>query len=450
MSRQHLEQIESALSSAPQTGAIVASWRRCVNDYGVDVEDSRAPRILTRYELGESREPIDNLVRTAQAGVDRLYRQVRDAGYTVLLCNTDGIAVLERAEAQHASEFRYWGVCLGGVWSEAAEGTNGIGTCIAEERPVSVHRGQHFRSRNTDLSCSGAPIFGHDGKLIAVLDVSATDPKKSEHAHALTGMLTLSAAQAVEERFFRERFHQEWIIAAADKAAETLLLAVDGGLRIVGANRAARAGFDLDDTKLRAGVGLWALFHADKSPFVRSQTTDLPTVFTDAVTGEALPALVTPPERFSGGGLNAGHSFHTRPRPEMLASVKALPPAAPIRGGLPPAAMRRIEEYVAAHIGDGIDLAELADLAGLSVFHFARQFKHSMGVTPHAYLVRKRLESARDILLHSDLPLSCVAAMTGFSDQSHLTRLFRRIYDITPGQLRRTQGAGIPDRGAAT
>jgi len=107
------------------------------------------------------------------------------------------------------------GNLLGGVWSEAIEGTNGIGTCIAEERPVTIHRGQHFRSRHINLSCSGAPVFDVDGRLMAVLDVSAIDPELSERAHALTGALTVNSARSIEERFFRERFRREWIVAVA-------------------------------------------------------------------------------------------------------------------------------------------------------------------------------------------------------------------------------------------
>src|SRR6202030_2958146 len=86
---------------------------------------------------------------------------------------------------------------------------------IAEERPVTIHRSQHYRTRHVDLSCSGAPVFGADGRLMAVLDVSAIDPDRSERAHALTGALTVTSARAIEERFFRERFRKEWIVAVA-------------------------------------------------------------------------------------------------------------------------------------------------------------------------------------------------------------------------------------------
>src|ERR1700742_741185 len=88
-------------------------------------------------------------------------------------------------------------------------------TASAPASPVTVHRSQHFRSRHTNLSCSGAPLFGVDGRLIAVLDVSAIDPELSERAHALTGVLTVRSARAIEERFVREQFRREWIVAVA-------------------------------------------------------------------------------------------------------------------------------------------------------------------------------------------------------------------------------------------
>src|ERR1700677_194176 len=95
--------------------------------------------------------------------------------------------------------------------------------------------------------------------LMAVLDVSAIDPERSEAAHALTGALTVNSARAIEERHFREHFYREWIIAIgpSEDSAPGMLLAVDGNQRIVGANRAARASLDLDDSRLEAGLGLW-------------------------------------------------------------------------------------------------------------------------------------------------------------------------------------------------
>ena len=208
---------------------------------------------------------------------------VREAGYTVLLCDSSGVAVEHRGDDAQASRFEYWGTWLGGVWSEEVEGTNGIGTCIVEERPVTVHRSQHFRSRHIDLSCSGAPVFGVDGRLIAVLDVSAIDPELSERAHALTGALTVRSARAIEERFFREQFRREWIVAVAppEGGVPGMLLAIDGNQRIVGANRVARTSLLLDDRGLRAGISLWSIFERDLDLFRRKDRTDI----SDAIAG---------------------------------------------------------------------------------------------------------------------------------------------------------------------
>jgi AraC-like DNA-binding protein len=426
----------------PGTDEVSTSWERSANKHGVNPDSSEAPRILTSYELREIREPLDQLTLSAQDEIDRLYKVVREAGYTLLFCNTAGVAVEHRGDESDASRFKYWGTWLGGVWSEALEGTNGIGTCIAEERPVTVHRGQHYRSRHINLSCSGAPIFDVDGRLIAVLDVSAIDPERSERAHALTGALTVASARAIEERFFREQFRREWIVAVAppEEDATAMLLAVDGNQRVVGANRTARTSLLLDERALRAGVSLWNLFEQDRALFRRKDTSDIPTLLVIAGSDETRPALVTPPERISGVWQStAGIALHTRPRSDLLANMRQFAPEPQTRGGLPPAAMRRVREYVETHLCESIDLAALAGVAGLSLYHFARAFKQSAGVTPHHYLVQRRVAQAQEMLARTELSLSEIALAAGFSDQSHFARHFRQTLGMTPGQFRWSQ-----------
>jgi AraC-like DNA-binding protein len=441
---QHAEQVVAAATAEtplPGSEDVFASWRRSVLDHGVDPERDEAPRILSPSELKDRRGPVDELVRSAQDEIDRLYKLVREAGYTILFCDTTGTAIEHRGDDSDASRFRYWGTWLGGVWSEAIEGTNGIGTCIAEERPVTVHRGQHYRSRHIDLSCSGAPIFGVDGRLLAVLDVSAIDPLLSERAHALTGALTATSAATIEERFFRERFRRKWIVMMASPGAATgLLLAVDGDQQIVGANRVARGIFGLDEQNQRGSFSLWAIFERNPGIFRRKEVSDVTTPFTVANSGEVWTALVTPPESAVGGRKSPiGAALHARARLDLLGTLARAAPATPQRGGLPPGAERRVRDYVDAHLGDSVDLVELAAVAGLSLFHFARQFKQSVGVTPHHYLVQRRVEHAKKILARTDLPLSEVAAAVGFADQSHLARHFRQLLGATPREFRWSQ-----------
>src|SRR5271170_1735796 len=360
---QHVLSVADGGAPLPWVEEISGSWQRSATKYGVDPAGNKGPRVLTSDELKHLREPLGKLIFSGQEEIDQLYKVVREAGYVVLFCDSLGVAVEHRGDDAQARAFEFWGTWLGGVWSEEVEGTNGIGTCIAEERPVTVHRSQHFRSRHINLSCSGAPVFGVDGRLLAVLDVSAIDPQLSERAHALTGALTVMSARAIAGRFFRERFRREWILAVSpnEDGQPGMLLAVDGNQQIVGANRAARTSLLLDDQRLRTGVSLWSLFEPDLSLFRRKDIADIATRLTIAGSNETWPALVTPPESILGARWNSTSAhLHTRPRLNMLAGLRQRAPALQARGGLPPGAMRRVREYVDVHLGDSIDLAELA------------------------------------------------------------------------------------------
>ena len=319
---EHVYSVAEGATPPPWMEGVSSSWQRSANKYAVDPVDTRAPSILTPGELKHHREPLDDLIFSAQEEIDQLYKVVREARYTVLFCDSSGVAVEHRGDDAQASRFEYWGTWLGGVWSEEVEGTNGIGTCIVEERPVTVHRSQHFRSRHIDLSCSGAPVFGADGRLIAVLDVSAIDPELSEGAHALTGALTVRSARAIEERFFREQFRQEWIVAVAppEGGVTGMLLAIDGNQRIVGANRAARTSLLLDDRGLRAGVSLWTIFERDLDLFRRKDRTDISTRLLVAGSHDSRPALVTPPDHTLGASSNP-MNLHTRPRLDSMQTL---------------------------------------------------------------------------------------------------------------------------------
>jgi AraC family transcriptional regulator len=106
------------------------------------------------------------------------------------------------------------------------------------------------------------------------------------------------------------------------------------------------------------------------------------------------------------------------------------------KGGLPPAVRRRIEDYVEAHLASPLTLTELAAAAGLSEFHFARMFKQSTGESPHAFVLRRRIELAKCLLAKRRLPLSRIASTCGFSSQSHFSARFREITSVTPKHYR--------------
>src|ERR1700739_288441 len=169
-------------------------------DYPVTPKDPSAPNIVTQSELSASKEPVADIIVHAREEIDRLYAIVSQQGYVVLLCNSSGIAIHHRGDETRADDFKRWGIWLGGVWSEQIEGTNGIGTCIAEQRPLLVHCGQHFRSRHGKLTCAGAPIFDPLGDLAGVLDVSAVATDSPDRPQQLALAATIASARAVEER----------------------------------------------------------------------------------------------------------------------------------------------------------------------------------------------------------------------------------------------------------
>ncbi|MDE2166276.1 MAG: helix-turn-helix transcriptional regulator [Alphaproteobacteria bacterium] len=115
------------------------------------------------------------------------------------------------------------------------------------------------------------------------------------------------------------------------------------------------------------------------------------------------------------------------------------------RGGLPPALLRRLLDYIEAHLGADIALVELANLAGLSAHHFGQAFKASTGIAPHRYLIERRIQRARQLLLTDARPIAEIAADVGFANQSHLTFNFRKLVGTTPAQYRRSR-PGPPSR----
>jgi AraC family transcriptional regulator len=112
-------------------------------------------------------------------------------------------------------------------------------------------------------------------------------------------------------------------------------------------------------------------------------------------------------------------------------------PLAPARGGLAPWQIRRCVEYLAEHAGENVGLEQLAELVGLSPFHFARGFKHSTGLPPHRYQLNLRIARAKALLKGTDAPVTEIALEVGYESSQALARLFRREVGLTPSDYRR-------------
>jgi AraC family transcriptional regulator len=112
-------------------------------------------------------------------------------------------------------------------------------------------------------------------------------------------------------------------------------------------------------------------------------------------------------------------------------------PAPPDRGGLAPIQARRAKELLNANLSGRVLLTDLASVCNLSVRHFTRAFRQTTGMAPHQWLVRQRIEKAKDLLSRSTQPIALIASNCGFADQSHFTRVFSRAVGMPPAEWRR-------------
>lgn len=111
--------------------------------------------------------------------------------------------------------------------------------------------------------------------------------------------------------------------------------------------------------------------------------------------------------------------------------------AAPLRGGLSAQKQRLVVEFIEHHLAEKIPLVTLARLARLSLYHFARAFRHSFGVPPHHYHMARRMARAQDLLLRSPLPVTQIGLRIGFRETSSFTRAYRRYAGVAPSEFRR-------------
>jgi AraC family transcriptional regulator len=106
------------------------------------------------------------------------------------------------------------------------------------------------------------------------------------------------------------------------------------------------------------------------------------------------------------------------------------------KGGLTKAQLNHVRDYIEQHIDGNPGLQELARIAGLSIYHFAKQFRHSTGFAPHQYLLQRKIERAKEFLRDPRRSVLEASVRAGFVDQSHFGKMFRRMVGVTPTEFR--------------
>ncbi|AZF02137.1 Nitrogen regulation protein NtrC [Pseudomonas orientalis] len=224
--------------------SIARSWLRCLEDYHLDPALTVAPTVLEHGRLLESRERLRQVLHIAGTEMNSLHQQLSGAGHAVLLTDARGVILNCVTAPSERRIFERAGLWLGADWSEACEGTNGIGTCLVERQSLTIHRDEHFRGRHTGLTCSASPVFDPHGELLAVLDVSSAREAVSRQSQFHTMALVNLSAKMIESCYFLRHFEHHWLLRFHLQAESVGLfseglLAFDGEGRICALNQSA-------------------------------------------------------------------------------------------------------------------------------------------------------------------------------------------------------------------
>jgi sigma-54 dependent transcriptional regulator, acetoin dehydrogenase operon transcriptional activator AcoR len=243
----HVMEIGRVLEGT-QTGRdsfVSASWRRCVEIYGMDPMRSDPAYIVTETELRDHRKQAEWMIAAARSGLQSLFRQVAGQNYVLLLTDAKGICVDFFGDDLFTEDLRRAGLYLGSNWSEDLAGTCGVGACIFTQEPVTVHQDDHFGNAHTALSCTAAPIFDSLGQLAAVLDISLLRSPSPKSSQNLAMSLVTNAARRVEMANLMAESPRDWVLrlSASPEFLDVdpeAAVRLDGSGRILGYTRAAR------------------------------------------------------------------------------------------------------------------------------------------------------------------------------------------------------------------
>nr|WP_321457032.1 sigma-54-dependent Fis family transcriptional regulator [uncultured Cohaesibacter sp.] len=224
--------------------AIAASWNRCLHVHGLEQHTRRHETVIRRERVRDSIEHLGPLFSACRSQVQHIFQNIVGSGHAVILTDKSGTIIEFAVQSALEPLFRQAGLRRGADWSEAREGTNGIGTAIAEKRSLTIYREQHFYSDHAPLTCTGAPVFDIDGEVLALFDVSSIGRKDNPDILAHTRALLEMSARLVSKRNFQDHFADHWVMRFHPEAErvgllEEGLIALDQNGHIVGLDQQA-------------------------------------------------------------------------------------------------------------------------------------------------------------------------------------------------------------------
>ncbi|MBR0778525.1 sigma-54-dependent Fis family transcriptional regulator [Bradyrhizobium diazoefficiens] len=248
--------VANHVTDVDASSRIANSWRRCLISHKLDPARQGPPQTLTEAEIRHVAEPMAETIRLLTPELDDLARVLRDAGYCVNLADVNATMLFSRLPGEaDAKMFMDWKIYTGSNFAETFEGTNGLGTALAEQKPILVHRDEHFRAQWHMFSCAVAPLFDHAGRLAGAVNITSCREDLERTAHQLALAVTMEATRRMEGAIFRGHFRNAWIATVPGDGGSGLL-AYDDDRRIVGACRSARALLGLTDGLIASGIDL--------------------------------------------------------------------------------------------------------------------------------------------------------------------------------------------------
>ena len=300
--------VQGGLKPAGIEPHVTRSWHRCIKEYGIDPTARRQSAVLDPMSVRDLQQRMGELLRIARAEMETLYEQIAGSGFAVILSDRQGAVLNTITDPTLQHEFRHAGLWLGALWDERHEGTNGIGTCIAEGGPVTVYREEHFRGYNITLSCCGAPILDPHGDLMAVLDASTVNSNDSRLIQRHTMALVNMSASLISRWSFLHEMANCWILRFHSRPEfvgllHEALIAVDADGLIAAVNESAMLQLGCSNRRALVGTALSRIFQFDFATLDQRARTDPSTIWPvrEVGLGRRFFALVRSPLSQSAG-----------------------------------------------------------------------------------------------------------------------------------------------------
>lgn len=305
--------------------------------------------------------------------------------------------------------------------------------------PLSTKRDGEIAVPLSRAPTVSAPIYDYDGSAMASIVLYENAGRVGEPTEHILRVLITSTARAMSERWFRLVHRLEWIIAAMREEAThtSIILAVDRNRTLIGADHSAREFLNSTGRRFAPGLTVAEFFGCDITSGRGRRYRDVALHLQCSDASSPWLALITPPDLAAVQGHGRERlQVHTRPRLDALDKGSIAAEQKQQRCALPTRMLRGIEEYIDTHLEKQLSVEELASHLGLSPSYFAHSFRSAVGLTPHAYVMHRRLLYAQELLASTDLPLIDIALATGFADQSHFCRRFHQMAGMPPRTYR--------------